>query len=71
MNETKNNGMRYFTNALKFTLGAGAALGGSYLVSRVKNKQESETSLSRLEKMLEELLEARTDDKPAAKSSKK
>lgn len=56
MNDTKRKGMKYLGNALKLTLGAGAALGGSYLVSRIKNKQESETSLSRLEQMLEELL---------------
>jgi hypothetical protein len=50
--------MRYLGNALKLTLGAGAALGGSYMLSRIKTKQESETSLSRLEQMLEELLAA-------------
>lgn len=62
-NETKRKGMKYFGNALKLTLGAGAALGGSYLVSRIKNKQESETSLSRLEQMLEELLATGKDKK--------
>ncbi|OGT97981.1 MAG: hypothetical protein A2079_08270 [Geobacteraceae bacterium GWC2_48_7] len=58
MNNTKRSGMKYLGNALKLTLGAGAALGGSYMLSRIKNKQESETSLSRLEQMLEELLAA-------------
>lgn len=63
-NKMRNgNGMKYFSNALKLTLGAGAALGGSYLVSRIQNKQESETSLSRLEQMLEELLVAGKDSK--------
>lgn len=71
MNDKKNNGMRYFTNALKVTLGAGAALGGSYLISRVKNKQDSETSLSRLEQMLEELLATGTKKKTSAESKKK
>jgi len=71
MNNMKQNGMRYFSNALKVTLGAGAALGGTYLVSRVKNKQDSETSLSRLEQMLEELLATDANNKTAAKSKKK
>lgn len=67
----KNNGMKYFSNALKVTLGAGAALGGSYLLCRIKDKQDSETSLSRLEKMLEELIETGPNTKSAAKVSKK
>lgn len=62
--------MKYFSNALKVTLGAGAALGGSYLLCRVKEKQTSETSLSRLEQMLEELLQAGAENKAAAKSKK-
>lgn len=61
MNEMKRNGMKYFSNALKVTLGAGAALGSTYLLCRIKDKQESETSLSRLEKMLEELLGSGAD----------
>lgn len=48
-------GMSYFTSALKVTLGAGAALGGVYLFSRVGEKQDTEASLSRLEQMLSEL----------------
>ncbi len=71
MKNMKQNGMRYFSNSLKIALGAGAALGGSYLVSRVKNKQESETSLSRLEQMLEELLETKANTKTTAKTAKK
>lgn len=70
MKETTSSGMKYFSNALKITLGAGAALGGSYLLCRIKNKQESETSLSRLEQMLEELLESGANKKTAAKSKK-
>lgn len=61
MKNAKGNAMKYFSNALKVTLGAGAALGGSYLVSRIKSRQDSETSLSRLEQMLEELLAAEKD----------
>ena len=58
--ESNNNsgmrkGMNYFGNALKVTLGAGAALGGAYLLSRVSEKQDTESSLSRLEQMLSEL----------------
>jgi len=71
MNVNKGSGMKYFSNALKVTLGAGAALGGSYLLSRIKDKQDSETSLSRLEQMLGELLETGANNKTAAKGSKK
>ena len=57
--ETNNSGMRkgmnYFGNALKIAAGAGAALGGAYLLSRVSEKQDTESSLSRLEQMLSEL----------------
>lgn len=67
----RNNGMKYFSNALKVTLGAGAALGGSYLLCRIKDRQDSETSLSRLEKMLEELIETGPKTKGAAKVGKK
>lgn len=71
MKDMKNSGMKYFSNALKVTLGAGAALGGSYLLCRIKDKQDSETSLSRLEKMLEELIETGPKTKSAAKVGKK
>lgn len=60
---TKRNTMKYLGNALKLTLGAGAALGGSYLVSRIKEKHDTETSMSRLEQMVEELLAADTSNK--------
>jgi hypothetical protein len=63
MKEQNRNGMKYFGNALKVTLGAGAALGGAYLFSRIKEKQTSETSISRVEQMLEELLAAGKDKK--------
>lgn len=73
MKEQNHNGMqtgmKYFGNALKITLGAGAALGGAYLVHRIKEKQNSETSLSNVEQMLEELLEAEKESKK--KGSKK
>ena len=73
MKEQNRNGMKtgmnYFGNALKVTLGAGAALGGAYLLHRVKEKQNSETSLSKVEQMLEELLAAEKESKK--KGSKK
>lgn len=59
MEERKGNAMRtgmgYLGSALKVTLGAGAALGTAYLFSRVKEKQDTESSLARLEQMLSEL----------------
>ncbi len=62
-------GMSYFGNALKVTLGAGVALGGAYLISRVGEKQDTEASLSRLEQMLAELAE--TEGKGKAAGNKK
>ena len=70
MNEMKRNGLKYFSNALKVTLGAGAALGSTYLLCRIKDKQESETSLSRLEKMLEELIGSGADNTNAKDTRK-
>lgn len=73
MKEQSRNGMQtgmnYFGNAMKIALGAGAALGGAYLVHRIKEKQNSETSLSKVEQMLEELLAAEKEGKK--KGSKK
>ncbi len=63
-------GMSYFGNALKVTLGAGVALGGAYLISRVGEKQDTEASLSRLEQMLEELAETEGKGKAAGKKKK-
>jgi hypothetical protein len=54
-NSAMQSGMGFFTNALKVTLGAGMALGGAYLFSRVGEKQNAEASLSRLEQMISEL----------------
>lgn len=54
-NSAMQSGMGFFTNALKVTLGAGVALGGAYLFSRVGEKQNTEASLSRLEQMISEL----------------
>ncbi|SNB45503.1 hypothetical protein [Geobacter sp. DSM 9736] len=56
--ERMRKGMSYFSNALKVTLGAGAALGGAYIFSRIGERQDTEASLSRLEQMLAELTES-------------
>jgi len=63
MEDMANKGMRYLGNALKITLGAGTVLGGTYLFSRISEKQDTESSLSRLEQMLEELSEATVKEK--------
>jgi len=60
-------GMSYFGNALKVTLGAGVALGGSYILSRIGEKQDTESSLSRLEQMLAELAETEVKKKATVK----
>ena len=64
-------GVHYFTNALKVSLGAGAALGGAYLLSRVGEKQDTEASLSRLEQMLSELAETTEPTEPAKAPGKR
>lgn len=67
--ERMRKGMSYFGNALKVTLGAGVALGGAYLLSRVGEKQDTEASLSRLEQMMAELAE--TEEKGKNSGNKK
>jgi hypothetical protein len=69
-NKGMQTGFRYFGNALKVTLGAGAALGGAYLLSRVGEKQDTEASLGRLEQMLAELAETEAVNKVANKKRK-
>ena len=72
--EMMNNGMRkglsYFGNAMKVTLGAGVALGGAYLLSRVGEKQDTEASLSRLEQMLSDLAETEEQEKVVGKKKR-
>ncbi|BCS53188.1 hypothetical protein [Geobacter sp. SVR] len=48
-------GGRYLREILTVAAGAGAMLGASYIASRVREKQDTEASLSRLEQMLDEL----------------
>jgi len=71
MSNGMRKGMNYFGQALKVTLGAGVALGGAYLLSRVGEKQDTEASLSRLEQMLSELAESQGQEKAAAGKRKK
>lgn len=70
MNNGMRKGMSYFSNALKVTLGAGAALGGAYILSRVGEKQDTEASLSRLEQMLAELAETEDQEKVIGKKKR-
>lgn len=51
----KHRSMHYLRSGLSVLLGAGATLGGSFLVSRLRSKQEVETRLDRLEQMLDDL----------------
>jgi hypothetical protein len=64
--ERGNRGRRYFRTALSVALGAGAALGGAFLVSRVTEKQGAETRMGRLEGMLEKLGEGAAEKKKPA-----
>lgn len=51
-------GVRGFLgSALNVALGAGAVLGGSYIVSRIKEKRDIETRLERMEQILDKLSE--------------
>lgn len=45
----------YVRTFLNIALGAGTVVGGAYLFSRIKEKQEGETRLSRLEQIVERL----------------
>ena len=52
------NAMRpgqYLRTVLNIALGAGTVVGGAYLFTRIKEKQETETRLSRLEQIVEQL----------------
>lgn len=67
-----HKGIRYMGSTLGLLLGAGAALSSSYLVSRLKERQEVETRLDRLEQMFAELNEVKEAKKaPAKKATKK
>ncbi|MBS3909423.1 MAG: hypothetical protein KGZ93_07335 [Actinobacteria bacterium] len=49
--------IKYLRSALNFALGAGAVVGGSYIFSRIKEKQDAETRIERMEQILEKLSE--------------
>ncbi len=51
MQDTK----RYMKNLLSIMAGAGTVIGGVYIFSRLKEKQDTETRLERMEQILEEI----------------
>jgi hypothetical protein len=63
------SGKRYLQSGLTVLLGAGATLGGSFLISRIREKQNVETRLDRLEQMLEQVGEAKEASTPAPKKA--
>ncbi len=56
--EAKTKIKTYAGSFLKFAIGAGAVIGGAYVVSRVKEKQNTEIRLERLEQILGEISES-------------
>lgn len=55
--ETANKTKKYIGSFLNIALGAGAVVGGAYIFSRIKEKQDTETRLDRLEQIVKELSE--------------
>ena len=66
-----HHGFKLMRSALSILLGSGAALGGSYIFSRIKETQETETRLTRLEHLLSELVEVEKEKKKKPKSKAK
>lgn len=59
---------KYLRPVMNIALGAGAVVGGAYVVSRIKEKQDTETRLDRLEQMIESLSEEKEGSrKPKSK----
>jgi|GEM_PF-1242427 len=54
--ETKNKAKGYFRTFLNLAAGAGSVIGGAYIFSRLKEKQDSETRLERMEQILEDVV---------------
>ena len=52
-----HHGIRHLGSVFRFALGAGGVLGGSYLLSRLKERQSLESRLDRLELMVEKLVQ--------------
>lgn len=55
MMEITKNVRRLLGSTLNVALGAGVVLGSSYLFSRIKEKQEIEARLDRMEQILDKL----------------
>jgi Na+/H+ antiporter NhaC len=51
--ETKNKYKGYFRTFLNIAAGAGAVIGGAYILSRIKEKQDTEIRLERMEQIIE------------------
>lgn len=60
--EMKNKAKSYAGSFLKVALGAGAVIGGAYVVSRVKEKQDTEIRLERMEQILDEIREGKKEE---------
>lgn len=52
--EMGNRTKKYLGTFLNIAIGAGTVLGGAYIFSRIREKQEVETRLDRLEQILEQ-----------------
>ncbi len=65
-----HHGMRYLLN---IAIGSAVSLGGSYIFSRIKEQQETETRLAKLEYLLEELavVEEKKKKKKKSKAAQK
>ncbi len=57
--ETKNMAKGYLGTLLNIAAGAGAIIGGAYIFSRIKEKQDTETRLERMEQILEDFVAKR------------
>jgi len=53
--EKKGRAKGYFKTILNVALGAGTVVGGAYILSRLKEKQDVEIRLERMEQVLDEL----------------
>ncbi len=60
--EMKDKARMYAGSFLKFALGASAVIGGAYVVSRIKEKQDTEIRLERMEQILEEIKEGKKEE---------
>lgn len=53
--ETKNKTRSYLGTLLNIAAGAGAVVGGAYILSRIKEKQDTEIRLARMEQIIEKI----------------